>query len=1104
MVRGRTLLLLACFFLSGACGLVYEIVWSRLLGHVFGNSVHATATVLAAFMGGLALGSFWGGRMADRRNNPVRLYGLLEIGVGFYCLVLPKLLDLLTPLYAALYRQAEGGASATLVLVRTLACGLLLLVPTTFMGATLPLLLRAFVRRAEGFGRAVALVYALNTFGAVTGTVLTGFFLIPKLGVQATVWTAVGVNVAVGLVAVLFLGRRQVPAEQATEAADSEVTSGGPEQPVVFTPWEARASLIAFGVSGFAAMADEVALARVCSLLLGSSTYAFSLMLTAFILGIGLGSLILAAWIRPTRELIPWVGAAQAWIGVFTLVMVFLIGRLPVWVLAALARYRDAFGWLQWTEFLYLFGLMVIPTSLMGAMFPLTAAIWTRRLESLGRSTAEVYGVNTLGAILGSLSAGFLWLPGLGVQDTLILGAALNFGACSIVLLSFRTWGLAKRVNRAAAVIGLAALCVFLLPRWDMHSMTSAPFLYGVMKLKPESDPRAIVEEVARLHGAIRYSRDGTACTVTVKESSPGVLHLAVNGKVDATSVGDMNTQKLLGHLPALLHPSPREVLVIGLGSGMTLGSILTHGPDRADCVEISPEVAEAVSLFFREFNGDCLNHPAARLLIGDGRNHVFLTDHRYDVITSEPSNPWMAGVGDLFTLEFWQKCRERLSDDGIMCQWLQTYQLDLPTFHLILRTFHQVFPEMGIWYASSADLLLIGSKQPLRVDLAKLGPRLDRPQVKADVELIGVADAATLLAHFLTDGEGAARLAGPGLLHTDDNARLEFDMPRQMYRSYLDPVLQFETTMKPVAAILAEGAAGQEEMKRLAQVRQAVWHLHMSAMWLKVEKVDKALDRVRAAQAAHPGDLEALLALYELLNDHAGRLYEAKQTDRACLALQELLTLLPPILALEESGPERLRRRLQNLGSPSDLFAKAACNLGVLLVARQPERGAAGEAELESAIEAFELALKLDPNSTQAHTNLGVLMVRRGRFEEALPLLEKAVSLATESERPRLRFNLGLVLDNLGRPDEALEQLAVAAQAEIGPACVRMGLIYEKLGRFSDAAESYQSALKVNARDRQAASHLESLRSSGKLGPDSGNRDDGKGQTDRPEKLMP
>ncbi|MBI2877502.1 MAG: fused MFS/spermidine synthase, partial [Candidatus Tectomicrobia bacterium] len=755
--RGKTLLLLF-FFLSGACGLIYEVVWTRMLTLVIGNTVFSVTTVLTAFMGGLALGSYLAGRLIDRRYNPLKAYGWLEGAIGLYCLLIPWLIEALVPLYRFLYLSFQDSFYA-LSLMRFLVCGSLLLVPTTLMGATLPILSKSLVGRMDRLGREIGRLYALNTFGAVLGSFGTGFFLIPALGIRSTILLAAAVNLGIAL-AVLLLARsphrggeasQEAPEERAPKKKKKPVAEPVQEVPAITpSPIELRLLLWGLGVSGFAAMVYQISWTRVLSLAIGSSTYAFCLILTAFICGLALGSLLFSWFLDRWKALTLLFGLTEVAIGVTALLIVPALGRLPIYIVGVIQTYASSFAQLQGIEFGLTFLLVLVPTLLLGVTFPLVSKVYTTGLEVIGRSVGNVYAVNTLGAILGSFCGGFLMLPWLGIQGSIMAAAALNLLVGGLVCLGSPSLSRLQRGAVGGIALALVPLAFFLIPSWDRHILNSGSYLYADI-YEPESNASQ-VQKAMRSQGQLLYYREGVSATVSVlRRAVDQSLTLQINGKVDAsTRRRDMPTQLVSGHLPLLLHPKPQEVLLIGLGSGVTLGAAVQHPIRRVDVVEISPEVVEAAR-YFSVQNHNALAHPRTRLIIGDGRNHVLLGDARYDVIISEPSNLWIAGMAHLFTQDFYQLARERLRPGGVMCQWIQGYLMASNDFKSLVRTFLQAFPRASLWEVSvGGDYLLIGMRDGWSQGYRSLRARAGSPGIREDLGFVGLVDPVDLLGLFV------------------------------------------------------------------------------------------------------------------------------------------------------------------------------------------------------------------------------------------------------------------------------------------------------------------------------------------------------------------
>jgi spermidine synthase len=763
-------ILLACFFFSGATALVYEVVWLRMLGLVFGHTVYAITTVLVAFMGGLGLGSVLIGRRSARFGNPIRVYGTLEIGVGLLCAATPGLMWLASLVYPSLHRLlvSSYGAFSLVQFVLALA---ILLPPTILMGGTLPVLSQALVRRPDGIGRTVGALYAANTFGAVGGVVLAGYGLLPAFGNRATLWLAVTANLAVGAIAIGWSRRHGGK----PDASLDRLTP--PEAPAAL-PWRADpgAWLVAaaLGVSGAVSMVYEVAWTRALVLLLGSSTFAFTAMLVALLLGIAWGSAVYSAlWGR--RPGSPAIFAAiQVGIGAATLLVVLVFERLPELLLLAIA-WSDSPSFVELVQVLISAHVLLPSALLIGATFPCAVAAVARNPVRAGADVGWLYAVNTAGAIVGAALAGFVLVPMVGVQGAIGIGIGANVVTAGALALARD-----PRTTRRWATVAAAALVaggVLLAPRWNPSVMTSGPAVYAKSYLQ---ESVSVPDDLRGFE--VLFYRDGPSASVAVTRSDQ-YLSLRVNGKAEAsTEATDMPNQLLSGHLPLLLHPQPRDVLLIGLGSGITAGAIAQHPIERLDVVEIEPAVIEAARFFAHEHAG-LFKDSRVHMVLADGRNFLMTTPRRYDVIVSEPSNPWIGGVASLFTREYFQLARQRLRPDGIMVQWLQVYKLQPVDVQMIVRTFQTVFPAASIWHAAGGDLLLLGRVEPRRIDLDLIRDRYDSsPGAQRDLRQIGDIGWSAILGHFLLGEADAARCIGPGPVNTDDRLSLEFSAPRALY----------------------------------------------------------------------------------------------------------------------------------------------------------------------------------------------------------------------------------------------------------------------------------------------------------------------------------
>ncbi len=769
-------LLCACFFLSGATGLVYEVVWLRLLGLVFGHTVYAITTVLAAFMAGLGLGSFLFGRRAARFTDPVRTYGVLEIAIGVYCALLPLLLWLVSAVYPYLYRLLSVSYAA-FGFVQFLFIAILLIVPTTLMGGTLPILTQAVARRGQSIGRTVGTLYAVNTFGAVVGVAGAGYFLLPAVGNRAAIAIAALGNVAVGVLAIWFSRRLRVPASEAPPApAPARTRLAKAEAAPPVTGLERRLIAVALGISGAVSMIYEVAWTRALSLVIGSSTYAFSAMLVAFLIGIA-GGAALYSWRWGTRRASAGsLAAIQAGIGFTSALVLLAFDRLPEAFLVLLGS--TSMGGAEFWQLFVSACSLLLPTLLIGASFPCAVSAWSTTPERAGEDTGRLYAGNTLGAIVGTVLAGFLLVPWIGVHTSVKLGIVVNLAVavalCVVGQRPISAWRWA--ILDAALVV--AGIVVFL-PGWDLQVMSSGPAIHAPGYLRQaRSQPLGAILRTKE----VLFYEDGTSATVSVTRSGPH-LALRVNGKPDAsTDPLDMQTQLMTGHLPLLIHRDPKSVLVVGLGSGITAAAVARHPITSMEVIEIERAVVTASDFFAKE-NGDVLKDPRVRLVVADARNFLLTTPDRYDVIVSEPSNPWIGGVASLFTRESFEMARSRLKPGGVMAQWVQSYSLMPEDLKMVVATFRSVFPNTSVWHVGAVDYVLVGTLDGGPIDLQGIKARYQANEgLRRDLARGGVLDWPGVLGYFILGGADVARFAEGAPLNTDDRLPLEFSAPRGLY----------------------------------------------------------------------------------------------------------------------------------------------------------------------------------------------------------------------------------------------------------------------------------------------------------------------------------
>jgi len=880
----------------------------------------------------------------------------------------------------------------------------------------------------------------------VLGASATGFLLIPNLGVLKTIYLACLLNTTVCVVSyLLYRQTLRWPQEAAPNATRPERAYRAKRkkkrpEPVAYRRLSYGqgalvAVLVGYGFSGFAALVYEIAWTRALSLLIGSTVYAFSMMLTAFVLGLAVGSMVYARFVDRVRDPMRALAIIEVAIGLSALLVVPFVDRLPFFVTGLISRLSESFWHLQGAEFALILLIMLVPTILMGAAFPLANRLFNQESTSIGRSVGTVYGCNTVGTILGSFMGGFILIPWIGIQHTIFAAVSVNILVGSLFFTLSRSWSLVPGWLVAASVIVLAGGGMALTPAWDASLMSFGPFHEAARISRATAQSRSALKELAG-KPEVLFHKEGLSTTITVKQIAGRARVLYINGKPDASSFSDLPSQEMVAHLPLLLHPEPRSALVIGLASGITLGSAGLYPLESLECVEIEPTIIEACR-YFDEYNYRILDNPRVNVIIADGRNHLALTQKKYDVIMSQPSNPYFAGIADLFTREFFQLCHQRLTAQGVMCTWLQSYHIDLGSFRSIVRTFCSVFPNMTFWRMGKSDCLLVGSKGRLAVDYKVLTQRMHTEAIASDLKRIEIKTIPEYLGNLVMGRDGAMRFSRGAPIHTDDSALLEFSAPRALTREvyhwalveaieqYREADLSFLVASEQDAEALA---AARDQAARFIEARGHVFQAHIN---MNQGRQARAIAELRKAAALNPQD-GMLKEFNAARHKEAFTLARRGQTRQAMDVYRTMLTIMP--------DDER-----------------AHYNLATLLKR---------EGNFDAAIAHYYDAVRLKPDYTYAHYNLGELAERQGKVEAALKHYRRALLLMPD---------LVPALNNLARllathPDPVYRDVPQAIDlAE--KACeltnnkeplllYTLSMAYAAAGRFSDARAAARKAL--------------------------------------------
>jgi spermidine synthase len=769
-------------FASGAASLTYQVVWMRRLALVFGSTTLATSTVLAAFLGGLAVGTWIWGRLADLRpQSVIGAFAGAEIATGLYGLASLWIFRIVQAMYLAVYPPlvSHAGLFATLQFVLS---ALAILLPTIFMGASLPLLARLTISGSGGMVGSAGSIYGWNTLGAACGAAATTYGLLPVVGLKASIQLAAVTNILVGAAAAYVPWRKwTAPAPGLALASPAEVSAEARTNGAVAAanrdPQTETLILASFAASGFAATAFEVSWTRLLAMVMGSSVYAFGTLVVIVLLGLGLGSGIYGLALRKAtiHDHRRWFAILESLVACAAAASLLTLPRIPYWFIRYFSLLKDAFRWQIAAHFAAAAAVALIPALFFGATFPAVVGSLGGAANRLGRIIGAAYVANAIGTVAGAALAGFIFIPTIGLRLTIALG-----------VLATATAGLAMwwrithdRIQRIAEMTpALAALLIIaVLPAWPREV-----FAAGIGFFAPRMDPSEnLADVVSQMH--LLYYHDGINTTISVDQTGQ-TLYYRSNGKTDAsTDPVDMANQLLLGHLPMLLHPAPSDVFVLGLGTGVTASAIARYPVKQIDIVELEPSAVKAARLFDASTR-KILDDPRVHLIIGDGRNRLLGISKQYDVIVSDPSDIWVAGTGSLATLEYYNIVASRLKPNGIFAQWVHTHALEPADLELLAATFHGAFPHMQIWMSAPGNLIFLGTRESVPWDYARLKQRFNGiPGVAEDLQVVGVLDPFALFgAQVLGENQSNLFVQDVDGLHTDDRPVLEFRTPRSLY----------------------------------------------------------------------------------------------------------------------------------------------------------------------------------------------------------------------------------------------------------------------------------------------------------------------------------
>jgi len=1040
-------------FLSGFSALLYQILWAREFAVVLGSTTQAISTVLASFMGGLGIGGIVWGSFIDRsRRHPLRTYALIEIGIALAALFAQVIIRFSTHLYGALYQYDLP--PQLFVGLRFMVTFTILCVPTFFMGGTLPCLVRFIIQgtqRDSHQGTTAGWIYGMNTIGAAAGALATGFFLIERVGLPRTLFTAVAINAGIAVLSWL-ISLRSPTSTGVSGESEVDIQSDRLVRPEL--------GLLIYAFSGFVSLGLEVAWSRTLVFSIGSTTYAFSAVLVIVLAGLAIGSLVAAPFLKHAKSPARWLLLAQAAISVLTLTGLWMFDSVSL-PMGEWLGFAETQPWIH--RILIQFAqsaVLLLPSAILfGAVFPLAADIYLRG-AGVGSRVGRLLGANTFAAIGGSLLTGWVFIPTLGIHRTYAVLA-------SVAVLSL-IYAASKR-RTVIALVWIAGLIAF--------------------------SGQQVLEPILPTQKLLFYS-EGTNGTISVVEDSSGdrnlmIDHIAVAG----TDPIFMTDQKSLAHLPMLLHPNPRKALTVGFGSGGASYSFTRYPQlESIRAVEIDPAVLRAAP-YFRERNGDPFTDPRFSVIHDDARTYLRYTNDTYDIITTDCTDLRYKSNALLYTKEFFESARERLTPNGMVVAWVPLGGLAAADLKTTLRTFASSFPNTSAWYMYNYPthyLLVVGTRAPQKIDVNQVRERMAIPAVKRDLAEIGIDGPAKLLSSFLKDHAQLLEFSEGAPINTDDRPVLEFSVPKAPHAFSLSKNLEEFVRDKAELKDLPEAVLRAREVILEGHILYNKPGSHYSA----------AAERYRRAQVLNPNDgtLAALILSteqtllerrkehellakavstdYKVINELGLLREDAGDVDGALEAFQRAVTMAPAVAPLH-----------LNLGRVLDL------------------KGLSGES-----IAAYLTAIRLDPRFGDAWNNLGVVYLERQEYEEAYVSFQPAVELLPESPNPWI--NLGLAAFRSERPGPAREafdrairlnprsadaylnrailrfagndadgarsdlQAALEQQPDHAEAHYNLGIVEERRNNVTDAAAHYRRAIELNPRHVLAYNNLGILHS--------------------------
>jgi spermidine synthase len=1042
--RGTFFLVALFFVLSGIASLTYQVVWFKKLFYFLGSSTYSQSIVLATFMGGLAIGAFYWGKKVDSARNSLRVFALLEIGIAIYCFFYKEIFSVVELLfYQVTYSLSLGSDDNLTFAFKILASSLSILFPTILMGGTLPVLVKFTSKRIEDVGKNVTLLYFLNSFGAVLGTMLAGFYLIENFGLLISTTIGASIELFIG-VSCLFISFYYISSEESINI--NEINKS---ETVIQTPIKSEVNykllvIIAF-TSGFSSMLYEVVWLRLLVPILSSTTYSYSVILTSFIAGITIGSVIVFKILKKIKNHIRFIAFSQIAIVSSILITLPFYERIPFYLWSIFGKEAtggaDYFYYLLF-QFLFCALIIIVPTILIGLSLPIVNTLAVNSVEETGRKVGSIFSINTIGTVLGSLVTGLMLIPLIGISKSLFLGLFINFFLGIYLILKQDGDKQRDLLFGIAPVIVCLSLFIFQggTSNWSNAIMTSEV----ARKINRQEAPNTFQEFLTfdKQEEKVLFYKEGITGTIVVAQSKDEV-YLYTNGKADANSVGDLATQVSLAQVPMIIHPNPESVFVIGFGAGTTIGNVLAHkNVKRAFVAEISPEVIDA-SKYFERVNQKPLKDKRLTIIKDDGVSALRTSNQKHDIIISQPSNPWSAGVGNLFTSEFFQDCKEKLNPGGIVAQWFSLYEMNDENLRLILRTVLKEFRNVELWQIGTNDILMLCSEEKLNMDLAKM--EIKFREKKKIFDAIDIRSFPVFLSQqFCHDMEVINKYAGKGVTNTENLPLLEYRAPKSYFYN-LKPKEFFKiderNDLNKYSTLLLNRYLGTHTLTNNEIHNIASFHYYYANQNLAIYFAEKSPEVILSWAKFETTDNNVTTAIKLLewakskdKKSHRYSIYKAYILDSlgntagAILELDDFLLDNPNNLELyHERGT--LHMKLRN-----NVIAK----------------------------EDFSKSIELNPNKIEAYNNLATILAQEGKHKEAIEILNNGLTIAPTDQK--LLFNRGITYGFIMQYDLCIKDLTKVI--EFDPINVQAlylrGKSYFQLKQLNNACTDWQEASRL------------------------------------------